>query len=136
MDLNRLAIDLSAAIEEARRLAQRAGAGYIKPKHLFLVLLGEGGALRKLATPLGLDAGMAAGFVQDISDVGNDGSLEPGMQPIASRALRDLLDRSYAVADKRGGHIVGVLEVGIAAVEGGGPLGRAMQDAGWTVEKL
>src|SRR4051794_8795970 len=117
MELDRLAMDLSAALEEARRKAARSGAGYIKPKHLLATLLEKGGALERVATPLGLDAAMAARFVEDLSDPGNEGSLEPGRQPIASRALRDLLDRAFAVADRRGGRTVGALEVAVAATE-------------------
>ena len=137
MDLNRLAMDLSAALEEARRLAVRTGAGFIKPKHLFLALLGEGGALRQVSAATGLDAAMAARFVQDVGDAGNEGSLEPGKQPIAGRALRDLIDRAFAVAGRRGNHTVGVLEIALAAVESPGlPVGRALLDAGWSAERL
>jgi ATP-dependent Clp protease ATP-binding subunit ClpB len=137
MDLNRLAIDVAGALEEAQRIAMQAGAGYIKPKHLFLALLAEGGALQRVAAPARLDAAMAARFMHDVPDVGNDGSLEPGRRPIASRALRDLFDRSFAVSERRGNHTVGVLEVALAAVESPGlPVGRALLDAGWTAERL
>jgi ATP-dependent Clp protease ATP-binding subunit ClpB len=137
MDLNRLSMDLAAALEEARRVATRAGAGYIKPKHLLGALLEPGGALARIAGAASLDAAMAARFVEQIPDPGNDGSVEPGKQPIASRALRDLLDRAFATADKRGTSTVGPLEVALAAVDAPGQqLGQALRDAGWTAEKL
>jgi ATP-dependent Clp protease ATP-binding subunit ClpB len=137
MDLNRLSMDLAAALEEARRLATRAGAGYIKPKHLFAALLDKGGALERIAGPASLDAGMAARFIEQLPDPGNEGSLEPGRAPIASRALRDLLDRAFAAADKRGTSTVGPIEVALAAVDAPGlQIGQALRDAGWTVEKL
>lgn len=137
MDLNRLALDLSAALEASRSLATRDRASYIKPKHLFLALLTEGGALAQIASGIGLDAPMAARFIAELGDVGNDGSLEPGRHPIASRALRDLLDRAFAVAERRGQHTVGVLEAALAAVESPGlPVGRALMDAGWNSDRI
>ena len=137
MDLNRLSMDLAAALEEARRVATRTGAGYIKPKHLFGALLEPGGALARIAGAASLDAPMAARFVEQIPDPGNERSLEPGKQPIASRALRDLLDRAFATADKRGTSTVGPLEVALAAVDAPGQqLGQALRDAGWTADKL
>ena len=109
MDLNRLSMDLSAALEQARVIAARAGAGYIKPKHLLAGMLDRGGALERIAAVAGLDAAQAARFVAQVPDPGNDGTLTPGQQPIASRQLRDLLDRAFAAADKRGTHTVGPL---------------------------
>ena len=137
MDLNRLSMDLAAALEEARRVATRSGASYIKPKHLFAALLEPNGALARIAGAASLDAGMAARFIEQLPDPGNDGSIEPGKQPIASRALRDLLDRAFATADKRGTSTVGPLEVALAAVDAPGQqIGQALRDAGWTPEKL
>ncbi|WP_420127643.1 ATP-dependent Clp protease ATP-binding subunit [Longimicrobium sp.] len=136
MDLNRLALDLSAALEQARAHATRRGAGYIQPRHLLTALLEPGGALAQLAPALGLDAHTALGAVEA---AGDDGAarLEPGRQPIAGRALRDLLDRAFARADRRGAHTVGVLEVALAAAEPAqGELPRALRDAGWSPERL
>ncbi len=137
MDLNRLSMDLSAAIEEARNIASRMGAGYIRPRHLLLALLNPDGALSRIAGPLGLDAAMARRYIDGVTDAENEGRVTPGQQPIASRALRDLLDRAIAVVDKRGAHIVAPLDVAIAATESPGlPVGRALLDAGWSPERL
>lgn len=137
MDLNRLSMDLSVAIEEARNIASRAGAGYIRPRHLLLALLTPDGGLARIAGPLGLDAAMARRYIDGVTDAENEGRVTPGQQPIASRALRDLLDRAIAVVDKRGAHIVGPLDVAIAATESPGlPVGRALLDAGWSPERL
>jgi ATP-dependent Clp protease ATP-binding subunit ClpB len=137
MDLNRLSMDLTAALEEARRLAALAGAGYIKPKHLLTAMLKSGGALERLATKASLDAAMALRFIDQVPDPGNEGRLEPGKQPIASRALRDLFDRAFAVADRRGGQTIGPVEVALAAAESPGlQVGQALIDAGWSRERL
>jgi ATP-dependent Clp protease ATP-binding subunit ClpB len=136
MDLNRLALDLSAALEQARAHAVRRGAAYIQPRHLLSALLEPGGALAQLAPALGLSADAALGAVES---AGDDGAarLEPGRQPIAGRALRDLLDRAFGRADRAGAHTVGVLEVALAAAEPPqGELSRALRDAGWTPDRL
>lgn len=137
MDLNRLSMDLTAAIEEARRVASRQGAAYIRPRHLLLALLSDDGALGRLAPKLGLDAAMARRFIDGVTDRDNEGKLTPGQQPIASRALRDLLDRATSLADKRGTRIVGPIDVALAAAQSPGlPVGGALVDAGWTADRL
>jgi ATP-dependent Clp protease ATP-binding subunit ClpB len=137
MDLNRLSMELTGAIEEARRVASRSGAAYIRPRHLLLALLADNGALTAVATRLGLDAAMARRFVEGITDTDNEGKLVPGQQPIASRALRDLLDRATALADKRGTRIIGPIDVALAATQSPGlPVGGALLDAGWSPERL
>jgi ATP-dependent Clp protease ATP-binding subunit ClpB len=135
MDLNRLSMDLAAALETARTHAARRGAAYIQPVHLLAALLEPGGALQQLSPGIGLDAAAALSAAER---AGDDGAarLEPGRQPIAGRALRDLLDRASALADRRGSHTVGPLEVALAATEGPGDLPRALRDVGWVPDRL
>jgi ATP-dependent Clp protease ATP-binding subunit ClpB len=132
MDLNRLSMDLAAALEGARGAAARAGSAYIQPAHLLVTLLDAGGALAHLAPRLGLDAAAARAAVER---VGTDAvRLEPGRQPIAGRALRDLLDAAFSLSDRRGGHTVGPLEVAHAAATG--PLAAPLRDSGWTADRI
>ncbi len=136
MDLSRLTVDLTAAIEEAQRIAARAGAGYIKPKHLLAALLAPNGTLGKLASPLSLDAAMARRFVEALPDPGNEGAVA-GRQAIASGALRDLMERAFQLTERRGARTVGAIEVALAAVSSPGiPVGTALRDAGWTIDAL
>jgi len=137
MDLSRLTLNLSAAIEEAQRVAARAGAAYIKPKHLFSALLAPNGTLGKVATSLSLDAAMARRFIEDIPDPGNEGTGVAGRQAIASGALRDLMERAFQLTERRGARTVGAIEVALAAVSSPGiPVGTALRDAGWTPDAL
>ncbi len=136
MDLSRLTVDLTAAIEEAQRIAARAGAGYIKPKHLFGALLAPNGTLGKIASSLSLDAAMALRFVEALPDPGNEGAVA-GRQAIASGALRDLMERAFQLTERRGARTVGAIEVALAAVSSPGiPVGTALRDAGWTIDAL
>ncbi|MGE3618765.1 MAG: ATP-dependent Clp protease ATP-binding subunit, partial [Gemmatimonadales bacterium] len=137
MDYSRLSMDLGAALEEARRLAARAGLGYIQSRHLLLALLAPDGALGRVAGRLGLDAGGALRRIEGLPNDGDAVKLEPGRQPIAGRSLRDLMDRAAAVADRRNSRTVGPVEVALGAVTADqGNLGPALRDAGWTAEKL
>lgn len=136
MDLSRLTVDLTAAIEEAQRIAARAGAGYIKPKHLFGALLAPNGTLGKIAPSISLDAAMARRFVEALPDPGNEGAVA-GRQAIASGALRDLMERAFQLTERRGARTVGAIEVALAAVSSPGiPVGTALRDAGWTIDAL
>ncbi|MGE0555377.1 MAG: ATP-dependent Clp protease ATP-binding subunit [Gemmatimonadales bacterium] len=137
MDLNRLSMDLSAALEASRRLAAREGVAYIQARHLLLALLDPEGALGRVAGKLALDAGRAAERIKALP-AGPDGvKLEPGRQPVAARSLRDLLDRATAVADQAGSRTVGPLEAALAATGfEQGEIGPALRDTGWTAEAL
>ncbi|MEZ4586571.1 MAG: AAA family ATPase [Gemmatimonadales bacterium] len=137
MDLNRLSMDLSAALEASRRLAAREGVAYIQARHLLLALLDPEGALGRVAGKLSLDAGRAAERIKGLP-AGPDGvKLEPGRQPVAARSLRDLLDRATATADQAGSRTVGPLEVALAATGfEQGEIGPALRDTGWSAEAL
>ncbi len=137
MDLNRLSMDLTAALEESRRIATKAGQAYIQAKHLLIALLDPKGALGRTAAKVGLDAAGALRRVEAVPDGADAVKADPGRQPVAGRTLRDLLDRATAAADQKGSHTVGPLEVALAAVTSDqANLGPALRDAGWTEEKL
>ena len=137
MDLNRLSMDLSAGLEEARRLAAKAGHAYIQGKHLLLALLDPKGPLGRTAAKLSLNAEAAYRAIEATPDGADAVKADPGRQPVAGRSLRDLLDRATAVADKKGAHTIGPIEVALAAVSSDqANLGPALRNAGWTEDKL
>ena len=138
MQLERLSPDLAAALEDARRRAERRGSGYIQPKHLLLALLDDGGALERALGPLGLRVALAFDAVGRVAETPG-ARLEPGRQPLAGRALRDLLDAAERAADQRGYREVGPGVVLLAAARGTGGevvLGHALRDAGFTVDRI
>ena len=138
MQLERLSPDLAAALEDARRRAERRGSGYIQPKHLLLALLDDGGALERALGPLGLRVALAFDAVGRVAETPG-ARLEPGRQPLAGRSLRDLLDAAERAADQRGYREVGPGVVLLAAARGTGGevvLGHALRDAGFTVDRI
>ncbi len=137
MDLNRLSMDLTAALEESRRLAAKAGLAYIQGNHLLIALLQPTGSLGRTASKVGLNAAAALKRIEELPPGADSVKAEPGRQPVAGRTLRDLLDRATAAADKRGSHTVGPLEVILGALGSEqAHLGPALRDAGWTEDKV
>lgn len=137
MDFNRLSMDLTAALEESRRVAGRAGLAYIQAKHLLIALLEPHGALGRTAAKLQLDAAAALRAVTAVADGSDAVKADGARQPVAGRSLRDLLDRATARADAKGVRTIGPLEVVAAAIDSDqGNLGPALRDAGWTADKL
>jgi ATP-dependent Clp protease ATP-binding subunit ClpC len=138
MELERLAPDLAAALEDARRRAASRGAGYIQPKHLLLALLDAEGALERALGPLGLRVALAFDAVTRAPDA-SGARLQAGRQPLAGRALRDLLDAAERLADQRGHRQVGPGVVLLAAARGTGgdvALGQALREAGFTADRI
>ena len=137
MDFNRLSMDLTVALEESRRIASKAGLGYIQAKQLLLALLDPKGALGRTASKVSLDAAAAYRAIEGLPDGADAVKAEPGRQPVAGRSLRDLLDRATAIADKKGANTIGPLEVALAAVTSDQTnLGPALRNAGWTEDRL
>jgi ATP-dependent Clp protease ATP-binding subunit ClpB len=130
MDLTRLSTDMSAALENSRAHAERAGSAYILPKHLFLAMLDTDGALARVAAAIGAKANLLREQVNRLPEL-ETVSLERGSRPVASRALRDLFDRAFSIADGRQAHSVGSLEVVLAALhERSGALATVLRDGG------
>ena len=138
MQIERLSPDLAGALEGARRRAERRGSAYMQPKHLLLALLDDGGALERALGPLGLRVALAFDAVGRVAETPG-ARLEVGRQPLAGRALRDLLDAAERVADQRGYREVGPGVVLLATARGMGGevvLGHALRDAGFTVDRI
>ncbi|MHC5066312.1 MAG: AAA family ATPase, partial [Planctomycetota bacterium] len=136
MDLNRLSMELTAGLEGSRERARKAGSAYIQPKHLLAALLEPSAALARCADAMGIDAPASLRAVEASPDEA-EVSLEPGRQPIAGRALRNLFDRAFAVGDRHGSHVVGPLELAESALDSrSGAIAEALRDAGWEQEKL
>ncbi len=130
MDLSRLSIDMGAVLEASRGHAERASSAYILPKHLFLAMLDADGPLARMSAAIGAKPSLLHEQVKRLPEL-ETVSLERGSRPVASRALRDLFDRAFSIADKRQSHTVGVLEVVLGALhERAGALATVLRDGG------
>lgn len=136
MDFARLSIDLGASLERARGVAAAKLSAYILPKHLLLAMLEDGGAIALIAAPLQVRPAALRERVLALPEV-ETRALDRGSQPVASRALRDLLDRAFSVADQRGTRTVGTLEVLTAALnERQGALAQALTEGGLLLDRV
>src|SRR5438128_8928530 len=96
IDLDKISGDLEEKLEQARLLAEQRQHALIMPAHMIYVLLDKesstaamleksGVACGPLLDSLSLRLNMAEGISK----------LDPGKRPTASRALRDLLEKSF-----------------------------------------
>jgi ATP-dependent Clp protease ATP-binding subunit ClpB len=132
MELDKLSMEFERALEAARELAERRGAGVITSAHLLHAMIERGGALSALAERQGAQREQLLDyFTARAADERSERKLEPGKRAVAGRALRDLIDRSFAVAERRGSELVEPVDFLTVILENGDqPLREALNDAG------
>ncbi|MBO0720300.1 MAG: AAA family ATPase [Blastocatellia bacterium] len=129
MELDKLSLEFERALEDARHLAERRGEAYITPIHLLHVMLDSNGALAALAEKLNLSRPR----VLELLSAGDERAvrLNPGKRPVAGKALRDVIDIAFDVAERRSSDLVEPADFLTAALEGGEEKMRAvLRDAG------
>lgn len=101
LDLSKLSDDMESALAGTRLLAEERRQALIQPEHLLLLLLDGGhGALRAILEGEGTDLTALLDALSRRADLLSSTRLEPGRHPVASQALRTLLQASFAVAEK------------------------------------
>ena len=103
LDLSRLSDEMESALAGARLLAEQRRQSLIQPEHLLLLLLdGERATLRATLEAKGAVLTPLLDALSRRADLLSSARLEPGRRPLASQALRTLLQHAFAVADKHG----------------------------------
>src|SRR5262249_24449960 len=138
MQLDKLSPELERALQEARDFAEKRGEGYITPRHLLYVMLDHQGVLRAFAEREATRPQLLLDHVLAKSAHDNNRkNLEPGERAIAGTTLRDQIDRSFQVAEKRRSQLVEPLDVLAALLEeGDADLRKALRDAGFSLETI
>jgi len=118
IDLNKLSEELEDALEQARMLAEQRRQAYISPTHMFYVLLDKESALSATMER----AGVACNALLDNVATRFNGhkmeqSLEPGKRPVASKALRELLEKSFDQMAARGAEMASPLDFVLAVID-------------------
>jgi ATP-dependent Clp protease ATP-binding subunit ClpB len=116
IDLDKLSSDLEDALERARLLAEQRQQGQITPVHMLYVLLEES-ALAATLEKAGISCRPLLDSFAGKLNKENLAKLEPGKRPVASRALRDLIEKSFEVMDRRGAERAEPMDFVLAAVE-------------------
>src|SRR5262245_6323383 len=129
MELDKLSLEFDRALEDARHFAERRGEALIAPFHLLHVMLENNGALAPMVEKQNLDRARLLDLLATNEERGT--RLEAGKRPIAGKALRDLIELAFNLADRRRAELVEPVDLLAAALEGGEERLRSiLRDAG------
>ncbi len=117
LDLSALSDAMEQALEQARLLAAERQQALIQPEHLLYTLLDHESSLYALLERNGIAVGPLLDALATRLNKATSGRLEPGRRPVASRALRNLLERSFALAAERNSPSVEPIDAVLAAVD-------------------
>lgn len=137
LDLSLLSDEMERALEAARLLAERRKQSLIQPEHLLYTLLdGESGLYAMLErNGVGCDALLDALAIR--LNGTDSGLLEPGRRPVASQALRKLLEKGLERVQGCKNAQVEPVDVLLAAVElSEAALKADLREAGITKESV
>ena len=116
IDLDKLSSELEDALERARLLAEKREQSQITPVHMLYVLL-EDSALAGMLEKAGVSCAPLLEAFSTRLNKEKTGKLEPGRRPVASRALRDLIEKSFEMMNRRGAERAEPVDFVMAAVE-------------------
>jgi ATP-dependent Clp protease ATP-binding subunit ClpB len=118
IDLNKLSDDLEGALERARMLAEQRQQAFISPAHILYVLLDSDSSLAAILERAGVARGaLLDGFASQFNGHGKQQQLEPGKRPVASQALRNLIEKSFGKMEARGAERVSPIDLVLAAID-------------------
>lgn len=137
IDLDKFSVELEDALEEARLLAERRQQGQITPVHMLYVLLDTGSALASRLERAGIACGALLDAFATRLNQEPAKTLEPGKRAVASRALRELISKSFEKTSERGVERAEPIDFVLAAVEfSEGSLRGDLRSAGVTPEAV
>jgi ATP-dependent Clp protease ATP-binding subunit ClpB len=137
MELDKLSLEFERALEDARHFAERRGEAFITPIHLLHVLLDTGGSLAAMADKQNLDRASLLDLLVARASEERFVKLAPGKRPVAGKALRDLIDIAFDVAERRNSELVEPADFLTAALDGGEEGLRSMlRDVGMQAEAV
>src|SRR5262245_34399080 len=102
MQLDKLSIEFERALENARHFAERRDDAFIAPVHLLHVVFENHGALAAIAEKQRLDRGALLDLLATRAAEERTSKLAPGKQPVAGKALRQVIEQAFNVAERRG----------------------------------
>ncbi len=118
INLDKISNELEDALERARLLAEERKQSLITPFHLLYVLLDGESALAAMLEKAGVAcAPLLDTLATDLNKVDGMQKLQPGKRPTASRALRELLEKSFEKMAERGAEMAEPIDFVLAAVE-------------------
>src|SRR5208337_5343643 len=134
IDLDKLSSGMEEALERARLLAEQRQQAQITPLHMLYVLLDADSALSSTLERAGMATGaLLENLTAKLNKLEREQKLEPGKRPIASRSLRDLIEKAFLKMEARGAEMAEPVDFLLAAIEFSDPaLKQELQGAGLT----
>ncbi|MFZ0964839.1 MAG: AAA family ATPase [Terriglobia bacterium] len=138
IDLDKLSPELEVALERARLLAEQRQQAWITPLHMLYVLLDSDGPL----TPTLERAGAATKalletFATQLNSPETGQKLEPGKRAVASRSLRELIEKSFEKMAERRAETAEPIDFLLASLElGEANLSGNLRQAGITKQSI
>ena len=136
IDLNKLSDALEDALERARMLAEQRQQAFISPAHILYVLLDKDDSLVAMLERAGV---ARAALLDSLATQfnGHERQLEPGKRPVASQALRNLIEKSFEKMSARGAETVSPFDFVLAAIDSSEEdLKSDLRDAGITKQTV
>ena len=135
MQLDKLSLEFERALENARHFAERRGEAFMTPVHLLSVLFDNGGPLAAMAEKQQVNRPLLLDTLTTAAAAERTTKLEPGKRPVAGKALRDVIEAAFNVAERRGSELVEPADFLAATIESGEPkLREILQGAGLRAE--
>jgi ATP-dependent Clp protease ATP-binding subunit ClpB len=134
--LDKLSLDFESALDRARLFAEERRHGSIAPEHLLFILLDEETALTSRLAQAGVSIAPALAALAARLNRFPKTTPEPGRRPVASRGLRDLIERSFEEMAVRGAETVEPLDFMQAISKHSEEIAKELRVAGITRDTL
>lgn len=119
INLDKISNELEDALERSRMLAEQRGQAQITPLHMLYVLLDAESPLAALLDKSGIAVEALLETFATRLNTEKNSPLEPGRRPTASSALRNLIEKSFDMMERRGAERAEPIDFVMAAVEFG-----------------
>ena len=102
IDLDKISNELEDALERSRMLAEQRKQAQITPLHMLFVLLDAESPLAAVLDKSGIAVDALLETFATRLNTERNSPLEPGRRPTASSALRNLIEKSFEMMERRG----------------------------------
>ncbi len=138
LNLDKLSSSYEDALERARLLAEKRQQSQITPFHVLYVVIEADSQIAAVLEKAGVGtAGLLDLLAGRLNKVEGMQKLEPGRRPVASRPLRELIEKSFAQMEQRGAEMAEPLDFVMAMLESGeNQLRSELRESGLTTESL
>lgn len=137
INLDQLSPDFESALERSRLFAETRGHAQIAPEHLLYAIVEAGGVFPLLLDRAGVSGSAVLGLLAQRLNRINLPNMEPGRRPTASRALRELIEKSFLEMQSRQAERADPIDFVAAVVTSGEQaLNMELRSVGLTAEAL